>query len=103
MSQVSNVGRVLLGGLLCCASVGCLGSQPPANNASNAPVAVQSSKPEGAADAVNTNPGSSNTGNGSPGPEGGPGSLGAGIGSGSGTGTGAAPGNGASVSGSVSK
>ncbi len=90
----------LLGSLL---SIGCLGSEKPAADPSNsAKSSDESSKVEGAADLTNTTPGSSNTGNGSPGPEGGPGSLGAGIGSGSGTGTGAGPGNSGSTTGSVS-
>lgn len=70
-------------------STGCLGSAPPAKDASNTPAEAAPGRPEGGSDTVNSTPGSGNTGNGSPGPEGGPGSLGAGIGSGSGTGTGA--------------
>jgi hypothetical protein len=105
MIQSNVLVPVLLAGLLSIASVGCLGAEPPANSPSTATAAPEATvtRPEGAADSVNTTPGSGNTGNGSPGPEGGPGSLGPdGIGSGSGTGTGAGPGNSGTTSGATS-
>ncbi|HWZ88000.1 MAG TPA: hypothetical protein VNW92_04100 [Polyangiaceae bacterium] len=101
--RVMPIWFAALCALLCAASVGCIRSEPPVNDASTLPPPSPTAD-KGAPDAVNATPGSGNTrSNGSPGPEGGPGSLGAGIGSGSGTGTGAGPGNSGSVSGSVSK
>jgi len=96
MIRSNLVVLALVGGLVSVLSTGCIKDEP-AKDPTSAPGSPEvSSKPEGAPDAVNSNVGSSNTGNGSPGPEGGPGSLGAGIGSGSGTGTGAGPGQGSS-------
>jgi hypothetical protein len=103
MIQSNALVLALFAALLGISSTGCLRSEPPANDPSNAPTA-SATRREGAPDAVNATPGSGNTGsNGSPGPEGGPGSLGAGLGSGSGTGTGAGPGNSGSTSGSASR